>query len=77
MAHTASNHPPRRLRRGARPTEPLHFEDNSERDHLLEALAQIERLAREGTREGHLIRDAMQEIASKALEPHRVAGVIA
>ncbi len=34
---------------------------------LLLAMEQIERLAREGTREGQVIRDAVQEIAGKAL----------
>ena len=34
---------------------------------VLLALEQIERLAREGSRDGHTIRDAIQEIAAKAL----------
>ncbi|WP_164557856.1 hypothetical protein HF313_14970 [Massilia atriviolacea] len=34
---------------------------------LMAALKQIERLAREGSRDGHLIRDAIQEIAAKAI----------
>lgn len=76
MPYDASNHPARRLRHGERPVAPLTFEDDPERDALVAALSQIERLARDGTREGHLIRDAIQEIASKALDPHRIAGVI-
>lgn len=34
---------------------------------VLLALEQIERLAREGSRDGHTIRDAIKEIAAKAL----------
>lgn len=34
---------------------------------VLLALEQIARLGREGTRNGHIIRDAMTEIAEKAL----------
>lgn len=76
MAYTDPSQPARRLRHSQRPTEPLTFEDNPERDKLLAALDQIERLARTGTREGNIIRDAIQEIASKALAPHRMGGVL-
>lgn len=36
-------------------------------NNALRALAQIARLGREGTRDGHIIRDGLVEIAEKAL----------
>lgn len=51
----------------ARYTQELMQSYAQEVIRLREALEQIERLARWGTRDGHLIRDAIQEIAAKAI----------